>query len=175
MNALLKWKVALYLTAIFAVGSITGWMAGTKTTKQKMLSPPPPEEIGSRIRQDIHKELNLSPEQKAKVDAILEQNSKEMKSLFDAHFQRVRAVASNRNAQITSVLTPEQKVKFEELEKKRHEPRPQNRHRNWQHRPEGGRPPGPPGGPPPRRDGPQTNCKLSPAGAPAPQQCAKLD
>ena len=165
MNNLLKWKVALYLTAIFAVGSVTGWMVGAKTTKVKMLSPPPPEEIGSRIRQGVHKELNLSPEQTKKVDAIIEQNSKEMKALFDAHLQRVRQVASNRNAQIAAVLDPEQKSKFDELEKKRHEPRPPSHHRNWGRGRPGPENQGRPPGGPPRREGPppsntQTNCKL---------------
>jgi len=169
MNALLKWKVALYLTAIFAAGSVTGWMVGAKTTKVKMLSPPPPEEIGSRIRQDIHKELNLSPDQAAKVDAIIEQNSKDMKSLFDAHLQRVRQAASNRNAQIALILTPEQQAKFDDLEKRRHEPRPFNRHRNWRNRPGPDNQGRPPGGPP-RREGPpsnsKTNCKTPAEAAP---------
>jgi Spy/CpxP family protein refolding chaperone len=160
MNALLKWKIALYLTAIFALGSLTGWMAGTKTTKEKMLSPQLPEQIGSRLRDDLHKELGLSPEQATKVDAILDQNSKDMRSLFDAHIQRVRQLGTNRDAQICGLLTPEQKIKFEALQKKRTEPRVQQdrRGRNWRRGGPGGtngvRPPGPNG---PWRGGPPTN------------------
>jgi Spy/CpxP family protein refolding chaperone len=167
MNGLLKWKIALYLTVIFALGSLTGWMAGTKTTKEKMLSPQLPDPVGTRMRDDLHKELDLSPEQKTKVDSILEQNSKDMKTLFDSNLQRIRQLSSNRDAQIVGLLSPEQKNKFEDLQKKRYEPRAQER-RRFNRR--GGPGPGPgsgtngvrpngPGNPPMWRGGPPTNSR----------------
>jgi Spy/CpxP family protein refolding chaperone len=161
MNALLKWKVALYLTAIFAAGSITGWMVGTKSTKEKMLSPQLPEQIGTRLREDLNKQLSLSADQKTKVDAIMEQNSKDMKIQFDANLLRIRQLGSNRDAQIVSVLTPAQKEKFDDLEKKRMSSSSQDRRgRTWRRGgpgPESSRPQGPNVPPMWGRGGPPTN------------------
>ncbi len=158
MNRLLTWKVVFYLTAIFAAGSVSGWVIGAKTAKQKMLTPPPPENIGIQMRQDLTQKLELTPEQSEKVDAIFKRFSQEMRTLFESNMQRVRQSVTNRDAQISALLTPEQQAKFEELRKKRFEPQHGDRgHRRppmrgpghpgpWRNR-------GPSNGPPPAGTG----------------------
>lgn len=64
---------------------------------------------GDRIER-LSKELNLSAEQKAKLEAIF----KERKEKFKAFREEVRK-------SIEALLTKEQLAKFEELKKQRHE------------------------------------------------------
>ncbi len=122
MNRLLTWKAIFYLAAIFAAGSVSGWVLGAKTAKQKMLTPPPPENIGVQMQHDLTQKLELTPEQSKKVEAIFRRFSQEMRTQFEANMQRVRQSVTNRDAQIAAVLTPEQQAKFEELKQKRIEP-----------------------------------------------------
>jgi Spy/CpxP family protein refolding chaperone len=44
-----------------------------------------------------------------------------MKSMHEEHLKRIRQGVSNRNVQITAVLTPGQQKQFEEIERERQE------------------------------------------------------
>src|SRR6266545_1759542 len=121
MNALSKWKIVLYLAAIFCAGTVSGWVIAAKTTKEKMFAPPRPEEIGASLRERLHARLNLTPAQAQQVDAIIARSSAEMKSMHEEHLKRIRQGVSNRNVQITAVLTPGQQKQFEEIERERQE------------------------------------------------------
>ncbi len=128
MNVL-RWKVALYLVAIFAAGSVSGWVLGAKTAKQQMLKPPPQGDIVRHMQQDMKNQLALTPEQAEKIDQIFAKFSAEMKPLLDNHMAKVRQTVSERNSQIAAILTAEQQTKFEQLEKQRREQWQSRRHR----------------------------------------------
>lgn len=119
MNGLTSWKVALYLAGIFATGSVAGWMLGTKTAKEKMLTPPRHEEVARHMSQGLRQELKLSPEQDQKVRVLFERAAAELKTNFDNYMQKVRQTVSNRAEKIKALLTPEQQARFEEVERKR--------------------------------------------------------
>jgi len=121
MNGLSKWKVALYLAAIFVAGSVSGWVVATKTAKQKAYTVPRPDEIAQSLREHMCSKLNLSDDQKQKVDDIIEQSSAEIQSIHKEGIGRIRLALSNRNAQFSAVLSPEQQQQFEQIEKERHE------------------------------------------------------
>ena len=67
-----KWKIALYLAAIFFAGGVSGWMIGAKAAKQKIFSPPDPREISSHMRDRLHSKLDLTEDQGKKVDALID-------------------------------------------------------------------------------------------------------
>jgi Spy/CpxP family protein refolding chaperone len=119
MTALLKWKVALYLVAIFAAGGVSGWVVGTKRAKEVMLTPPKLEDFALNSQRHLEQQLHLSPEQSNKMAAVFAQYSAQMATNFGAYMQCVRQSVSNRNARIRTVLTPEQKEKFDQLDKER--------------------------------------------------------
>lgn len=130
MTALSKWKLALSLAAIFTAGSVTGWMVASKNVRQAALKPPPQKEIAGSWKNCLQSKLNLAPEQSKQVDAILERNSAELHALHDENLKRIRQSLSNRNAQIATVLTPDQQRGFAKIEKDRHDSRGKDSGRN---------------------------------------------
>ena len=121
MNGLSKWKLALYLGALFAAGGVSGWVVAAKMAKERAFAPPRFEEFATKMRVQLHEKLSLTPEQQEQLDAIIEQNSKEMNAVHGEFMKRIGAGRSNRTARINAILTPEQQQKFEALEKERTE------------------------------------------------------
>lgn len=121
MNGLSKWKLALSLVALFAAGGVSGWVVAAKMAKERAFAPPRFEEFATKMRMQLHDELSLTPEQQTQLDAIIEQNSKEMNAVHGELMKRIRLGMSNRTVRINAILTPEQKKKFEALEKERME------------------------------------------------------
>lgn len=121
MNGLSKWKAAVYLAAIFAAGSVSGWVVATKAAKQKAFSAPRSDEIAASLRSCMYERLNLTGDQKHKIDSIIERSSKEMQAIHRERTDRIRLSLSNRNSQIMAALSPEQQATFELIEKERQE------------------------------------------------------
>ena len=114
-----KLKLVLYLAAIFAAGGVSGWVVAAKSTKQKMFSPPAPKEFSSRFCDRVLSNLELSPEQSEKLKEIADRYDKEMFSLHGKHARQIGLAVSNRNAQLAGILTPEQREKFDQMERER--------------------------------------------------------
>jgi len=121
MNGLSKWKLALYLGALFVAGGVSGWVVAAKMAKERAFAPPRFEEFATKMRVQLHEKLSLTSEQQEQLDAIIEQNSKEMNAVHVEFMKRIRSGMSNRTARINAILTPEQQQKFEALEKERME------------------------------------------------------
>ncbi|HTG44280.1 MAG TPA: hypothetical protein VK633_07080 [Verrucomicrobiae bacterium] len=122
MKRVIRWKVVLYLTAIFITGSVSGWVVATRAAKDKAFTPPKSNEIAASLRDRIHSKLNLTPDQAKQVDVIIERSSKQIQSVNWDCIKRIRQGISSRNAQINALLTPEQQKLFEEIEKDRRSP-----------------------------------------------------
>jgi len=116
-----KRKLAVYLAAIFAAGTVSGWVVATRTVRQKAFMAPRSDEIAASLRKCLHSKLALTDDQKRKVDAVIEHSSKEMQSIHKESIERIRQALGNRNAQLAAVFTPEQQKQFERLEKERQE------------------------------------------------------
>jgi len=121
MSVLSKWKIAIYLAAIFFAGGVSGWMIGAKAAKQKIFSPPDPREISSHMRDRLHSKLDLTEDQSKKVDALIEKNSKEMQAIHGDCMKKIFQGMTSFNAQLKALLTPEQQAKFEDMERERRE------------------------------------------------------
>jgi Spy/CpxP family protein refolding chaperone len=121
MTMLSKWKLVLYLAAIFATGGVSGWVVATKTARDKVFAPPRKDEVAERLRACLHARLNLADDQKTKVDAIIERSSKEIWSLRGEHMARLRQAVTSRNKELMAVLGTEQRQQFEQIEKERDE------------------------------------------------------
>jgi hypothetical protein len=88
----------------------------------------------------MREELELSPEQEHRIDAILASSRPRTDAMFDRFLPGLRAVTDSIRAEVRTVLTPQQQEIFDRLEPPLGLPPP-------------GRPPhrrGHPGGPPPR-------------------------
>ena len=143
MSVLSKWKIAVYLAAIFCAGGVSGWMIGARAAKEKIFSPPDPREISSHMRDRLHSKLDLTEDQGKKVDALIEKNSKDMQAIHGDCMKKIHQGMTGFNTQLKALLTPAQQAKFEDMERERREAR-----KNWEQRHPRG--PGGPGWPGPR-------------------------
>jgi hypothetical protein len=114
-----KWKIALYLLAIFCAGAVSGWVVAAKTAKKDMSAPARPDEMAASYRELVHSKVSLSPDQAKRVDGIIDTSSKEMQSIMGECSKRIRQCRNERSTQIKALLGPEQQKEFEKMEKER--------------------------------------------------------
>jgi Spy/CpxP family protein refolding chaperone len=105
----------IWLVAVLAL------CVGVSYSQRQMMSPE------DRTKQ-LTDSLSLSEDQSGKVLVILQAADVERKALFessggdrDAMRQAMRSLAEKTDAQIDSLLTEEQKVKYAEMKKRRQE------------------------------------------------------
>ena len=68
----------------------------------------------------LTKDLDLTPEQAAKVSPIVDQAKPQIRAIHQEAMEKTRVVMENASAQIRPLLTPEQQTKFDAM-KKAHE------------------------------------------------------
>jgi protein CpxP len=68
----------------------------------------------------LTKELNLTPDQQAKVSPILDQAKPQIQQIHQEAMEKTRAIMESTTAQIRPLLTPEQQQKLDAM-KKAHE------------------------------------------------------
>jgi hypothetical protein len=109
-----KWKIGLYLVALFLAGVVTGGILTAAIGKQIMTRVMRPEAMASRWQNDLERRLALTPEQSGKITPIIMDGIKSFGSMLS---EQTELALSNCNARIALELTAEQKVKFAEIEK----------------------------------------------------------
>ena len=114
-----KWKLGLYVLAIFLAGGGTGALITWETCQGRAVKPLSPAEIGARLRTRFQSRLDLTPEQVNKVNPLIDQAMRQVEVIRMETASHVFANVSNLHEQVLMVLTPEQKAKFEQLERER--------------------------------------------------------
>lgn len=109
-----KWKISLYLSALFLAGMVTGAILTAQIGRQIMMRVMQPEAMAGRWQHDLETRLNLTPEQSQKIAPIIQDG---MKNFGPVMCDQMELALSNCNARIEQELTPEQKIKFAEIEK----------------------------------------------------------
>jgi Spy/CpxP family protein refolding chaperone len=114
MNNLSKWKICSYLAAIFLAGAVAGGFVGLKAGARMMFRPPKPEVMTERVYDELQSRLNLTPEQAKKIKPLINDSIIRFQTIVRAD---ISTAFSNSIALISAELTPEQRVKFSELQK----------------------------------------------------------
>ena len=121
MNVLGKWRLGLYVLAIFLAGGGSGALITWQVCQRFPAAPLTPEEIGMRLRARLKSRLDLTPDQVQKIDPMIDQAMRQVQAIRKDTATSVFANVSNMHAQVVIVLTPEQKAKFDVLEAERHD------------------------------------------------------
>jgi Spy/CpxP family protein refolding chaperone len=147
-----SWKVILATIVIFGAGVVTGGLLVNYVDHSRPKNQhrpqaiadahpqenhdqphtqdiPPPrlaERMGKQFVQQLNDTLQLTPEQRAKIEKIIADGQEQNREIWTNVAPKMRAVMQEVNQQIRAELTPEQLKPFEELLK--HPPRrpPQN-------------------------------------------------
>ena len=105
-------------------GGITGAFLGGTYARQQFFEIHHPEGIGARMKERLRSELNLTPEQLAKISPIIDKTTVQLRDIRRDTGRRVHEVITDAHQQMFATLTDEQRQKLQEIE---------NRHRRWRH------------------------------------------
>jgi Spy/CpxP family protein refolding chaperone len=120
-----RWSVRLGVIAIF----LLGFLAGALTINLYQNNFSTAASRGRRYRFDrIITQLDLSQEQKTKVEKILSDARVQLRELRKETQPRMSQVREQIHEQIKEVLTPEQWQKFQQIMEER-----RKQHRRWGH------------------------------------------
>jgi len=139
MTPFSKWKTLGYAAALFVAGAISGGALGVYEARSHLFVPPRQQEMALHLRERLRARLGLSPDQVAKITPIIESAAADIRSIRMETVQRINKVFDDSYASVSAILTPEQRVKFDQMQRERRE----MMQRHWQeaHRRPGG--PGP--------------------------------
>ncbi len=135
MTAKVKLWLALAFVLVFLAGAALGVFAGALHARHVMTHGRGPF-AGERMRRHLQRQLNLTPEQAAKIDPVIDRTSAQLESIRRETAERVSQTMNESHREIVPLLTPEQRDRLEQM-RQRHL-RMMGRH-NF----------GPPHGPPP--------------------------
>ncbi|HEV2180274.1 MAG TPA: hypothetical protein VGR59_08135 [Gemmatimonadaceae bacterium] len=80
---------------------------------------PNADSVRTRMRAEFARQLNLTPDQQARIDTIMQRRMAVLDSIRKTTMPQIRTLIGATQAQIDSVLTPEQRVQFQSLRQHR--------------------------------------------------------
>ncbi len=154
-------KPWLLIALIFLVGVGTGVLL-TIAFQPHFMGPPSPMKMREMWMHRLSDRLELTDDQKAKVQPILDKAAQDMQGVHRDEVKRVGTILLATEDQLSSILTPEQKAELQKMKGEREKLFSNHLHL-W------GRPDGPPhghGGPPPGDMPPPPDQSPAPASKP---------
>ncbi len=120
--------------ALLAATFVIGGLAGAATVRLSAGREPAAathnaEERGPRTRGrgSVLDQLDLTPEQCERIEAVLERRRLQTEAFWDVHGPALRAIVDSTRAEIRAVLTPEQRAEYDRLRaERRRRPHEQN-------------------------------------------------
>jgi Spy/CpxP family protein refolding chaperone len=137
MNKSLRWKLIVAFVLIFLAGAACGFF-GAIHMHQAFFARMASDSMAQHMKERMRAELKLTPDQMEKISPIIDRAASQLKTARDQTIQTVHEIFSQTHREMQPLLTPEQRVKLEEMEK---------RHSRLLHR-HGFMPSGPPPPPP---------------------------
>jgi len=114
-------KIGSYLVAIFLLGGTSGAFVDWEVTKYKSAQPLTAECITDHILSRIDSRVHLTGAQRDKIAPIVSKAATDIVTVNHNVRGQISGILSNTDAQIAGELTPEQQVKFEQMERERRE------------------------------------------------------
>ena len=125
MNRALQWKLIAGFLLVFVAGGITGAFVGGSYARHHFFELHHPEGIDAQMKDRLRTELNLTPEQVAKISPIIDKTASQLREIRRDTGQRVHQIMAETHRQMAADLTDEQRQKLQQIEE---------RHRQWRRR-----------------------------------------
>ena len=126
MNRALKWKLIAGFLLVFLAGGLTGAFLGASHVRHFFFKFHHRGDISERMRERLRRELDLTPEQVARISPILDRAAAQLQQMRRDTGQRVREILDETHRQIAPTLTDEQRQKLQRMKerhRRRHQPR----------------------------------------------------
>ena len=124
MNQALKWKLIAGFILVFVAGGISGAFLGGLYARHLFFGFHQPEQIGARMKERLRGQLNLTPEQVAKISPIIDKTAVQLREIRRETAGRVHETITAAHNEMAANLTDEQRQKLQQIEE---------RHRRWRH------------------------------------------
>jgi Spy/CpxP family protein refolding chaperone len=126
MNRALQWKLIAGFILVFIAGGVTGVFLGGLYARHFFFPEfHRPEMIRARMKERLRTELNLTPDQVAKISPIIDKTASQLQEVRRDTGRRVHEIIMEAHRQMAANLTEEQRQKLQQIEE---------RHRRWRHR-----------------------------------------
>src|SRR5438045_4539903 len=124
MNRALQWKLIAGFLLVFIAGGMTGAFFGAAYARHLFFEFHQPGLMGIRMKERLRTELNLTPEQVAKISPIIDKTAVQLRDIQRETGRRVHETMAETHRQMAPNLTDEQRQKLQQIEE---------RHRRWRH------------------------------------------
>ncbi len=115
MSFLRHWKILLTMLAIFAAGIVTGSMLTVRVIKRVVQKQAAPDHWAAVTMLEYKQRLNLTPEQSAKVQVILDRTVTDLRGVRASVGRELIQIVRQAQDDVARELTPEQLAKFDTL------------------------------------------------------------
>lgn len=122
MNRALQWKLIAGFLLVFIAGGTTGAFFGASYARHVFFEPPRRAMMGERMRERLRTQLDLTPEQLAKISPIIDKTAAQLDQIRRDTGQRVRGLMQDAHQEMAATLTDDQRAKLQQIEA---------RHRHW--------------------------------------------
>src|ERR1043166_9411932 len=120
MNSALKWKLIAGFLLVFIAGGVTGGVIAATSIHHYFLAGSHHSMAAQRMRERLRAQLNLTPEQMAKISPIIDKTAAQLEEIRRDTARRVHETFADAHRQMAAVLTPEQQAKLEQLRQRHH-------------------------------------------------------
>ena len=115
------WKLILVLVGIFIAGGVTGAFVMIRVGREMMARRPGLEQWAPNHLKRLVERLDLKPEQTDQIRPIVHRNMEDMRRLRTESMAETKRIFERMEREISDKLTPEQRTKFEQMNKEFHE------------------------------------------------------
>ncbi len=115
MSFLRYWKIIIGLVLVFGAGLVTGSVATHHLVKRRLEHALNFDHWKAGVMHELQSKLNLSQEQHAKIETLLDQRGQQMCGVFSHTFAECGQVLVQLQREIDHELTPEQRQIHEEM------------------------------------------------------------
>ena len=124
MNRALKWKLIVGFVLVFVAGGMTGAFFGASHARHLFFAQPHRGMMSERMLDHFRAQLNLTPEQVAKISPIIDKAAGQLEEIRGNTGRRVHETIAEAHREMAADLTEEQRAKLQAIEA---------RHRRWHH------------------------------------------
>ena len=120
MSRALQWKLIAGFLLVFIAGGTTGAFFGASHARSMFSHSPRHGMMAEHMRERLRKELDLTPEQMAKISPIIDKTAGQLEQIRQETGQRVHAIMTDAHREIATNLNDEQRAKLKNLETRFH-------------------------------------------------------
>jgi Spy/CpxP family protein refolding chaperone len=115
MSTALKWKLIAGFLLVFIAGGVTGGFLAAAQARRFMFGPGHHGLVAERMRERLRSELNLTPEQLAKISPVIDRTGAQLEQIRMETTRRVHETFAQAHREMAPSLTDEQRTKLEQL------------------------------------------------------------